>query len=756
MALSSSLCYQAAALSAPTDPPRMDEDRTEMTRRLLDVTLEIMCLLRGEDYTLVKRTSRDCVASSSHIQESGGWSRSRGPITEPGGGGSRSRGPITEPGGGGSRSWGPITEPGGGGSRSRGPITEPGGGGSRSRGPITAPPPHPLIHKKKILDLTYKMLELLTGEVPIRCQDVAVYFSMEEWEYLEGHEDRYKEVMMEDPRPPRTSHDGSSRRNPPERCPLSPLYTQDCPEEHPNIPELEQGEHLMDIKIEVIDDEEEETEFGTSIKVEEETEEERMMGDNSFMSDAEEEMPGGVTRDGSSWRNPPERCPRPLYSQDCPEEHPNIPEPEQGDNLMDIKVVEVDEEQMKSRQEGLTVIKVEAAEERMVGDHPCTRDVKEETPRGVTTDNPCENSAEKFLISLKCKEEDEEMMQRSSGINATTRNVHPGRHRTDPSYNPPNPKEPSPDQSQIITTTTGPKLEESDKYGKQFANNSGENQNPCQGESSFTENADLVKHQRIHTGDKLYPCSECGKCFTDKFNHYTHERSHTREKPYSCSVCGKAFTKKSNLVKHERIHTGEKPFSCSECGKCFYQKSHLVRHERSHTGEKPFSCSECGRCFYQKSHLVIHQRIHTGEKPFSCLLCGKCFTDKSSLVIHERIHTGDKLFSCSECGKCFTVKSNFIIHERIHTGEKPFSCSVCGKSFTNKSSLVKHERIHTGEKPYSCSECGKSCTNKSDLVKHQRIHTGEKPFSCSVCGKCFTFKSSHVKHERSHTGEKPS
>ncbi|XP_073512330.1 uncharacterized protein [Phyllobates terribilis] len=130
--------------------------------------------------------------------------------------------------------------------RCQDPVSE---GWGRPLSPIRGPPPHTQIHEdindQKILELAYKMIELLTGEVPIRCQDVAVYFSMEEWEYLEGRKDLYKDIMMDVPQP-LTSPALSSKRTTPERCPR-PFLPEDCKQEDPNVPQDHQGEDLTHI-----------------------------------------------------------------------------------------------------------------------------------------------------------------------------------------------------------------------------------------------------------------------------------------------------------------------------------------------------------------------------------------------------------------------------------------------------------------------------------------------------------------------------
>ncbi|KAM4034846.1 uncharacterized protein ACNLHF_021551 [Anomaloglossus baeobatrachus] len=673
--------------------------------------------------------------------------------------------------------------------RCQAPLSE---GWGRPLRPITGPPPHPPIHEdindQKILELTYKMIELLTGEVPIRCQDVTVYFSMEEWEYLEGHKDMYKDVMMEVPQP-LTSPVLSSKRTTPERCPR-PLLPQDCKQEDPDVPQDHQVPTILDPlsgdllykRILLIDP--------SRMDMDRDKMAERIL---HLTLEILFWLTGGNYTVGKKTSS--ERCQapvseewgRPLSPITGPPPHPLIHEDINDQKILELnyKMIELRTGEVPIRCQDVTVYFSMEEWEYLEGHKDLYKDVMMEVPQPLTSPGLCSKRTTpercpRPLLPQDCKQEDPDVPQdvfppvlsSDDCIGSSDGRIISSEFKTD---------------NQSITHDTyeehavvpdmPPVLSRkalSSEFLKQVQN-SDLSQN-CEQHKSYRRE---VKHVTAPTNEKLFSCLKCEKCFTRKSNLNSHQKTHTEEKPFSCLKCGKCFTRKSNLVDHQKYHTGKKPFSCQECGKCFIQKSDLVKHYKIHTGEKPFSCVECGKCFIQKSDLFKHQRSHIGEKPFSspecekcftpriflandqkinsrknpfsCSECGKCFIQKSSFVRHQKIHTGEKPFLCSECGKCFIQKSDFVRHQKIHTGERPFSCSECGKCFIQKSDFVTHQKIHTGEKPFSCSECAKCFIQKSDFVRHQKIHTGEKPFSCSECGKCFTRKSSLVYHQKYHT-----
>ncbi|XP_077110638.1 uncharacterized protein LOC143766671 isoform X2 [Ranitomeya variabilis] len=504
-------------------PSRMDMDRDKMAERILHLTLEILFRLTGEDCTVVKKSSSD-----------------------------RCQDPVSE-------GWG------------------------RPLSPIMESPPHPLKHEEindqKILVLTYKMIELLTGEIPIRCQDVAIYLSMEELEYLEGHKDLYNYVMMEVPQP-LTSPDLSSKRTTPERCPR-PLLPQDCKQEDPDVPQNDQGEDLTDINT---------TE--TSVRGDERCKEEIPTYDypDYCTRRSEGQLTSSVFKSEAL-----------EITQDAIDVNaitPDIPSSLHSKDLSSYPLKQV------LSSDSLPTTKENQSHKISIKKRTAPKSKKLFSPSGYGNNIPLE----KYFLKHKTIHTAENRFSCSKCGKCFNQKSDLLKHQR---------------------THTGEKPFSCSECGKCFnykshlvihqRTHTGEKPFSCsECGKCFNYKSHFVTHQRTHTGEKPFSCSECGKCFNHKSDLLRHRRIHTGEKPFSCSECGKCCNHKSDLLKHQRTHTGEKPFSCSECGKCFKNKSHLIRHQRTHTGEKPFSCSECGKCFNQKSHLIKHQRIHTAENIFSC------------------------------------------------------------------------------------------------------------------------------------------
>nr|XP_042906317.1 gastrula zinc finger protein XlCGF8.2DB-like [Parasteatoda tepidariorum] len=108
----------------------------------------------------------------------------------------------------------------------------------------------------------------------------------------------------------------------------------------------------------------------------------------------------------------------------------------------------------------------------------------------------------------------------------------------------------------------------------------------------------LKVHYSAHSGELPFECIEISAVIKDGF------------KWHRCPHCEYESHKRANVVRHLRCHTGERLFSCEVCGKGLSSKQYMKIHLLTHTGELPFECKVCSKGFRTAQRLSTHMFIH--------------------------------------------------------------------------------------------------------------------------------------------------
>ncbi|KAL4827335.1 hypothetical protein H8958_021325 [Nasalis larvatus] len=102
--------------------------------------------------------------------------------------------------------------------------------------------------------------------------------------------------------------------------------------------------------------------------------------------------------------------------------------------------------------------------------------------------------------------------------------------------------------------------------------------------AGFGRRSYLVTHQRTHTGERPYPCPHCGRSFSQSSALARHQAVHTADRPHCCPDCGQAFRLRADFQRHRRGGGCAEPGGDGPRREPGETSSHLLTHMKTHRG----------------------------------------------------------------------------------------------------------------------------------------------------------------------------
>lgn len=189
--------------------------------------------------------------------------------------------------------------------------------------------------------------------------------------------------------------------------------------------------------------------------------------------------------------------------------------------------------------------------------------------------------------------------------------------------------------------------------------------NCTQCDKCFESRWGLYRHNKLHT--TIFGCRLCDYVATSAKDLKIHGRAeHSTEPGFPCSVCGVRLKQKCSVVRHMRIHTGDKRFECQECPKKFTQNSELTKHMKIAHVVAPiqYVCVVCEftttLSSYLMNHMIRHVKKETDKICRKCdAMCGGIDELKAHMVSS---HAAQLPIHCFMCSRVFDTIEDLDRH----------------------------------------------------------------------------------------------